>query len=271
MFIDGLDQPTPAYYFLKRTYEPVHVMLRLPHLVWAPGEKFPATATVLNGPEAAMSGLTVSVAVFDTNLSSLWSQESAVKLKHGASVTDFNLGDFTLPARLEDKFFIVVVELKRKTGEIVSRSVYWPRCLKKMSDPGFRAKYRSGPQPSLVFDRGPWLKKEIASKPGTTALSLKLVSVRDRGPNRSQIRLRLRNTGSHPAFLTRLDVQGTRRAFLGTDNWFWLAAGEERSLELEVLWRDPATRGKAWLTADAWNAPAVKLPVETQARTNAAR
>ena len=265
MFIDGLDQPTPAYYFLKRTYEPVHVMLRLPHLLWAPGEKFPAIATVLNGPEAATSGLKVSVAAFDTNIRSLWNQESAVTLKQGASVTDFNLGDFTLPARLEDKFFIVVTELKRQTGEIVSRSVYWPRCLKRMSDPAFRAKYRSGPQASLVFDHGPWLKKEITSSPGTTALKMELISVRDRGPNRSQIRLRLRNTGSRPAFLTHLDIQGTRRAFLATDNWFWFTSGEERSLEIEVLWQDPATRGKATLVAAAWNAPAVTLPVGTQA------
>ncbi|MCL5005653.1 MAG: beta-mannosidase [Acidobacteria bacterium] len=270
MFIDGLDQPTPAYYFLKRTYEPVHVMLRLPHLLWAPGERFPATATVLNGPETAMGGLKLSVTAFDTDFRALWSQERSVELKRGVPVTDFDLGSFTLPARLEDKFFIVVAELKRGTGEIVSRSNYWPRCLKKMADPAFRAKYRSGPQPSLVFDRGPWLKKEITTSPARTALRLDLISIRDQSRNHSHIGLRVRNSGSHPAFLTQLGVEGTQRAFLGADNWFWLASGEERSLEFEILWHDPATRANASLTAAAWNANKVRLPLATQAAQHAA-
>ncbi len=261
MFIDGLGQPTPAYYFLKRTYEPVHVMLRLSHLLWAPGAKFPVTATVLNAPEAAMSGLKVSAQAFDTNLRSLWTRERPIELKSGGAVDHFGLGDFTLPARLEDQFFIVVVELKRRNGGVVSRSVYWPRCLKKMLDPVFSAKYRSGPQPSLVFHHGPWLKNEIASSPGLTALKMEVVSKQDHGSNRSEIRLRLRNTGSHPAFLTHVDVEGTERAFLADDNWFWLAAGEERSLSLDVLWRAPATRDKAQLAVSAWNARAVKLPL----------
>jgi len=260
-FIDGLDQATASYYFLKRTYEPTHVMLRLPHLIWAKGEKVPVTAAVLNAPATAMSGLKISVTVFNTDLRSVWSQERAVTLKPGPSVTDVNLGEFTIPDNLEDKFFIIVAELKRGTGELVSRSVYWPRCLKQMSDPDFRAKYRSGPQPSLVFDQGPWLKKEIVSSPSKTRLQLEPVSIKDEGQNRSQLQLRVRNTGAHPAFLTKIDVQGTKRAFFGTDNWFWLASGEERLLEFQILWRDPATRDKAWLTVAAWNAESSKVPI----------
>lgn len=261
-FIDGLGQATASYYFLKRTYEPTHVMLRLPHLIWAKGEKVPVTAAVLNAPATATSGLKISVTVFNTDLRSIWSQERAVTLKPGPSVTNVNLGDFTIPDNLEDQFFIIVAELKRGTGELVSRSVYWPRCLKQMSDPDFRAKYRSGPQPSLVFDRGPWLKKEIVSTSSTTTLKLQLVSIRDDGRNRSHVQVRVRNTGRHPAFLTQLDVQGTKRAFFGTDNWFWLAAGEERWLEFEILWRDPSTREKAMLTVAAWNAQPATSPIK---------
>jgi beta-mannosidase len=137
-----------------------------------------------------------------------------------------------------------------------------------MSDPDFRAKYRSGPHPSLVFERGPWLKREIAASPATTTLKLQVVAVRDEGQNRSQIRVRVRNTGSHPAFLTKIDVQGTKRAFFGTDNWFWLSAGEERSLDFEVLWRDPATRHQALLTVSAWNAEGTNQPIEAVVKAN---
>ena len=261
-FIDGLDQATASYYFLKRTYEPTHVMVRLPHLIWAKGEKIPITAAVLNAPVTAPSDLKVSVNVFDAGLSSIWSQERHAVLRPGPSVTDVSLGDFTIPDNLEDKFFFLVAELKHDSGEVVSRSVYWPRCLKQISDPDFRAKYRSGPQPSLVFDRGPWLRKQVESGPAATALKLELVSKRNEGQYRTRIQVRVRNTGSHPAFLTRFDVLGTKRAFYGTDNWFWLAAGEERTLEFEILWRDLATRDQASLTLGAWNAPAVKTALK---------
>ena len=253
-FIDGLDQASASYYFLKRTYEPTHVILRLPQLVWARGEKIPVTAAVLNAPETAITGLTVSADVLDTDFRALWRQERAVRLEPGPSVADVHLGDFVLPDRLEDRFFIMVVELKRDSGDLVSRSVYWPRCLKQMSDPDFRAKYRSGPQHSLVFDHGPWLKKEVAASQARATLKVEVVDIGDEGPNRSAIRVRVRNSGSHPAFLTKVDVQGTKRALFGTDNYFWLAAGEERTLDFEILWRDPATRDKATLIVRAWNA-----------------
>jgi beta-mannosidase len=69
------------------------------------------------------------------------------------------------------------------------------------------------------------------------------------------VEVRVRNTGSRPAFLTDINLEGTQRAFYGTDNFFWLPAGEERRLEFEVLWRDPDTRSKAVWTVSAWNAP----------------
>ena len=257
-FVDGLDQATASYYFLKRTYEPVHVTLRLPQLIWAKGEKLPVNAAVLNAPDKAISGLVLSTTVLDTDFHSLWSQERTVALKPGPSVTDLNLGYFSIPDALEDKFFILVAELKRRSGELISRSVYWPRCLKQMSDPEFRRKYRSAPQPSLVFENGPWLKQEVAQSPARTTLKLQVVAIRDEGEYRSQIRLRVRNTGAYPAFLTKIDVLGTKRALFGTDNWFWLPAGEERSLDLEILWRDLATRQAALLTVGAWNAERVK-------------
>jgi len=51
-----------------------------------------------------------------------------------------------------------------------------------------------------------------------------------------------------------VNIVGTERVFYGTDNDMWLAPGEARTLEIHVQWRDPATRGAAAVTADAWNA-----------------
>jgi beta-mannosidase len=163
------------------------------------------------------------------------------------------MGEFTIPDTLEDKFFFVVAELKGADGKLVSRSVYWPRALKLMADPEFRQKYRATPQHSLVFDHGPWLHKQVEALP--TSLALEVVSEINTGGNRSRVEVRVRNTGSRPAFLTDINLEGTRRAFYGRDNFFWLPASEERRLRFEVLWRDPDTCGKAVWTVSAWNAP----------------
>ena len=159
---------------------------------------------------------------------------------------------FTIPDALEDHFFLIVAELSGADRTLISRSVYWPRCLKVMADDAFRLKYRSSPQPSLVFENGPWLRNEVQAN--KTKLALQLVSIREVGENESTIQVRVRNAGAQPAFYTELNIEGTKRTFYASDNGFWLAPQEERLLNIHVLWRDPESRSKAVLTLGAWNA-----------------
>jgi beta-mannosidase len=269
MLIDGLDQPTASYYFLKRTYEPTHVLVKLPELVWGKDEKIPITLSVLHTFPAPLGGLKVSAEIFGGKFEPLWRQERPLIAKAGPSVNNVELGEFAIPDSLQHKFFFVVAELKPANGKLLSRSVYWPRCLKAMEDPEFRKRYRASPQPSLIFEHGPWLKRQVTSVAPSTSLKLGLLSSRDIESNRSHLKVRLLNTGRAPAFLAQIDIQGTRRAFYATDEYFWLSPGEERDLEVEVLWRDPATRAAAKVSAWAWNAEAqaVSLPLPTASGT----
>jgi beta-mannosidase len=129
-----------------------------------------------------------------------------------------------------------------------------------MADAAFRTKYRSSPQPSIFFENGPWLRKEVQAN--QTKLALQIVSIRDEGENASVIQARVRNTGSQPAFYTEVNIDGTRRTFYATDNGFWLAPQEERLLDIHVLWRDPGTRLKAVLTLGAWNAETNSMQIK---------
>jgi beta-mannosidase len=268
MYLDWFGEATPNYYFLKRTYEPTHVLVRLPQLIWAKGEKLPITISVVQAPANPVSGLTASVEILDEHFERLWRQERPLAITPGPSVTDRKLGEFTIPDSLEDKFFFVLAELKEGNGKVISRSVYWPRCLKLMEDPGFRNKYRESPQPSLIFDRGPWLRQQVKSSPDRTSLELDLLSSEEVEQNWSRLKVRVRNTGPKPAFLTQIDVEGTKRASFGTDNFFWLASKEERVLEFDVLWRDPQTRDEAILTIAAWNAATQKVPLRLRSRAS---
>jgi beta-mannosidase len=260
--MDALDQATAMYYFLKRTYEPTHVLIRLPHLVWAKGEKVPISISVLQSAEMGLVGGKVSVEILDERFKRLWRQERAVLVKPGPSVNHVELGEFVIGPGLADHFFFLVAELRRSDERLLSRSVYWPRCLKVMEDTEFRARYRAVSRPSLVLDKGPWLRPQVAAM--RTSLELEVSKHQDIGGGQTRLRVRVRNTGLQPAFLTQIDIRGTRRGSYGTDNFFWLGPGETRFLDFRVWWKDPATRGQAAVIATAWNADLKEVPLRTQ-------
>ena len=261
MFVDYDGQPVASYYFLKRTYEPTHIAIDFPHLVWGKGEKFPLALSVVHSRPAPLKGLTATLEILDQRFQSLWRGERTLDVKPGPSVAHLNLGEFAIPDSLEDRFFYLVAELKGAGGKLISRSVNWPRVLSLMDDPAFHAKYRSAPQLSLTFDRGPWLRKQVAAEP--SSLEAHLVRRRGEGKDRTLFEVRVHNTGAKPAFYTEVNIDGADRTFYAGDNGFWLAPGEERLLDVHVLWRDrdPAARGKAVLTVGAWNAQPRRIPL----------
>jgi beta-mannosidase len=250
--MDAFDQSTSMYYFLKRTYEPTHVIVRLPHLLWAKEEKLPISASVMHGPDTALPASGLSVEVLNERFERIWKQERSITLKPGPSVTNVDLGDFSIDGSLADRFFFVIAELRRPDGVLISRSVYWPRCLKRMEDAEFRKTYRSSPQASLFFEKGPWLRRQVSSSP--TTLEISVVERRDVDEHQSRLKVRVRNAGLRPAFLTHIDIKDCRRAFYGDDNFFWLPPGEVRTLNFRVRWLDARARDRARLTVRAWNA-----------------
>ncbi|HUY12917.1 MAG TPA: beta-mannosidase [Terriglobia bacterium] len=254
-YIDGLNRSTAAYYFLKRTYEPTHITVRLPDLIWGAGEEVLVDVSVIQAPPQELSGLAASVDVYDTHFKRLWHASRAIELKAGPSVNDLELGKFKIPRDLEAHYFLMVAELRNQQGTLLSRSVYWPRCLKQMGDPAFRRQYRSSPQPSLVFNHGPWLRREVATT--RTTLELNLVANRRLGPHRSEIVVNVRNTGSRPAFLVHFKVLCTNCASYATDNFFWLDPGETRLVRIRILLK--GVEAPERVVVDAWNAPATTL------------
>ncbi len=127
--------------------------MNIPELIWGKGEKVPLSLSVMNSGGAALKDVTASLQVLDTSFHTLWRAEKKMDVKAGLSVGSVGMGSFTIPADLEDHFFFLVAELKQADHKLISRSVYWPRCLKAMADDAFRSKYRSSPQPSLTFEK----------------------------------------------------------------------------------------------------------------------
>lgn len=251
--VDGFGHPTAPYYFLKRTYEPVHVLAKLEHLLLAPGETMPIHAAVTNSATAGRAGLTVTARILDERFTELWKRSAPVVLKPGPSVATASLGAFPLPAK-GDCYIFLLMELRDAAGALVSRSVYHPRILNMLSDPNVLAGFRQAPKEWPSLDKGPWLKPAVAAN--ATSLALEMLHKKPAAQGRTEIQVRIRNTGKHPAFPVKVDITGARRSFFASDNYFWLAPGESKVVTAEVLWRDAGAATVA-VAASAWNAAAL--------------
>jgi beta-mannosidase len=263
--MDWFGQAAAPYYFLKRTYEPVHVTLDLQRLIWAESEEIQLIGKVINATGNNLSGH-ISVTVYDSKFNSLWTKKANVEIGKGPSVTQADLGNFKIPSGYTNRYLFVVAEFVNHGGEMISRSVYYPRVLEQMNEAEFYEKYVNEPVPWITLDKGPWLKPTVAET--QTKLTSELISLKSLSPDRSQMRVKVTNTGKVPAFMTKLDITGIKRAFYASDNYFWLAEGESREIEAEILWREPEASKKIALTASAWNAKTQveKLDLSSQKR-----
>ncbi len=248
--MDWFGQTSAPYYFLKRTYEPAHISLDLARLIWKPGESIDLMAKVTNSGKV-MPGSKISVSVFDDQFVRLFQEEKTTGISEGTSVTQVKFGSYSIPENYKDRFLFLIAELHNAQGELVSRSVYYPRVLTLMADPAFYSRYTSGPIPWITLDKGPWLKPTVAKK--QTKIQAEIIDIQNISEDRSRVKIKISNIGKVPAFMVNLNVDGIKRAFFATDNYFWLASNESREIEMNLLWRDERAGKNIVLNIGAWN------------------
>lgn len=249
--VDGNGQPSAPYYFLKRTYEPVHIALDIQRLLWAPGETFPLKVKVINGINQPASKAKVVVEVFDNQFKSVQMEEKQIHIQEGTSVSGINLTEFKIPETYKEKYFFIHVRLLSIDNQLISSAEYWPRTIQQMEEPEYNHQFNNEPVPWPTLDKGPWLKPTVAHT--KTTLDVKLISSKSDASNSSQIDLKVTNTGKIPAFMVNMDITGIKRAFYATDNYFWLAPGESKDITINVLWREPTDNKKVTMEIGAWN------------------
>ena len=248
--MDWFGQAAAPYYFLKRTYETTHVAIDLQRLVWGAGEHVGLVCKITHAGAVDFAGK-ISITIYDDTFKSLWNNETVVNVTEGPSVTPANIGEYQIPSDYRDRFLFVVAELRKSNGELVSRSIYYPRVLKQMENQVFHDKYVSEPIPWITLDKGPWLKPIVAKT--QAKLNAEILAIKSFSTERSQIKVKVTNIGKVPAFMTNIDISGIKRAFYATDNYFWVAPGESREITIEVLWREPSSGKNIVLEIGAWN------------------
>jgi len=176
----------------------------------------------------------------------------------GPSVTNaLETASFKIPEAYRDRFLFVLTELKDASGKLISRSFYYPRVISRMEDPAFHKEYTTTPINWISLDKGPWLKPTVAKT--SAKLSLTLISKQDKDAQNSVVKVKVTNTGKVPAFMTKLDITGTKRAMVASSNYEWLAPGESKEITTDVLWREPENKSSAIISVSAWNAPKAEV------------
>ncbi len=266
MLVDGFGQPCAPYYFLKRTYSKNSVALLMPRLIWGKSEKIPMEISVANVADKCEDAC-VEINVYSKDMRLVSSSKTHIgTLEPSPAAKKADGGAFEIPESFEDSFFFIEAVLRDGRGTALSRSVYWPRCLKAAADPAFKARLetmpvpykREFPWPSLKS--GPWLKPTLAAA-RKSALKLDLLSL-SRSGAKTVAKLSMENVSDTPAFMTRLDLENPNANFYSDDNFFWLAPREKKELKIS-LYDFPAGES-LHLSASAWNSDPVKISIKQQ-------
>lgn len=233
--VDGTGQPVAPYYFLKRTYEPVHVSLDLDRILWKPGEQFPIATKILNLSDSSSGKGSLSITILDEQFKEIYRQQKEIVWRQSPSVQTEKHQSWTIPANYNNRIFFVIAELKSE-GRLISRSVYWPRTVPQMSSPEFYQKYVSGPCFWPELTDGPFLKNVLQKAP-KTRLTFDIISKKSHRDGQYRITdylLNVSNIGTAPSPVTWLDLKETAPQFYAGDNFFWLWPGEKKTVPLKV-------------------------------------
>jgi beta-mannosidase len=248
--MDWFGQAAAPYYFLKRTYEPLHIAVDLERLLWKSAESIDLKVKIINSSDAVPAA-TISVSIYDDKFNPLYNKKQSIDVTQGTSVSNHNFDSYTIPGDYKDRFLFIVTELIDKEGSLLSRSVYFPRVLSGMDDPDFYNKYIREPIAWITLEKGPWLKPTVNAT--LTSLNVEMISHEKREDGNYELKLNIENTGRIPAFMTKIDVEGAKRIFYASDNYFWINPGEEKTIDLTLKFREEIDNKKIALKVGAWN------------------
>jgi beta-mannosidase len=202
----------------------------------------------------------VSITVFDDTFKPVSKLSKTISIKSGPAVTSGQVGKYTIPENYKDRFLLLLAEVRNAKGEMLSRSFYYPRVLKKMDDLVFYNKYISEPTPWVTLEKGPWLKPVIGTT--STRLMLDITSIQQLHENRSRLKVKITNSGKIPAFMTKVDISGIKRATFMSDNYMWLSPGEIKEVTIDVLWRESSAIDKVLISVRAWNSKVISKKLD---------
>ena len=259
--VDWYGRTKPAYYFVKRAYEPVHVFAPYRNANFFASESMVQQVCVANDGDR-LFGVRLTADIVTTEFALVDRHEKTIDIAaRGASVAmEINR---SVPEDDQGRALplFLVLTLQDADGDRLSRSVYWYN----FSNAG--AAHYMACRP--VFDDLSW---RVGCLDRLIATTLEVRSVEQKPPGVGagsngvlagdrRAAVLVKNTGDVPAFMVELDTVG-ETVVLFDDGAFWLDPGEERTITARLHPNAGLGAGsKTRVTARAWNAgdaPAVE-------------
>lgn len=118
--IDYLGDTKPAYWWIRRAYEPVHISARYDRITWEPRQKWHAEIWINNSLQA-LPACTWSVDVMDLHGVSLGHTESVLNLADNAAIP---AGEISVVLPTKRTIFLMLLTLVNAEGVVLSRNEY---------------------------------------------------------------------------------------------------------------------------------------------------
>lgn len=246
--VDGRGNPTAQYYAVKRAYEAYHPFIALEHLSLRPGEAI-SLPIKLFSTKKQEKPIELRLEVYDTGLQQVLSQTFVVKTRYMQSI---NAGIVTYtPQRVEEGYVIIRLGAFCD-GELVGESLYYPKYINALNDNDFFERMRREPLENMFFENGPFLYDTVLGS-GRGA-----INVQKKGTWMEEgmkvMRIEIENISDIPIYPVVVDSEDVETRIVSSDNYFFLAGREKRSVNIYYCADTPQVFG-----IEAWNANLVKI------------
>jgi beta-mannosidase len=264
--IDWFGQPQMSYYSTKRADEPVAVMANTNYFSWGPGSIFHASAFALNDTTKPLLGCRMTARVLDRAMNPVLVRSWSLTIPAGGIKSASHQIQWQIPPEMKDGYFFLEMTLNDAQGHRISTRAYWLRVLTSLAKPEALAKWQAKASAETTSTDGPWLKPQIAENHTTVAAEVDTSKVTG---SEMQVTVKVKNNGLKPAYPVKLSVGSDEYSSLWSDNYFWLAPGESKTIvgtiRLDMTGLDLVTHpvvAKATdvhLFVSAWNADTYDL------------
>lgn len=243
--VDGMGEPVAPYYAVKNSYASQMVFAALDYIIYAPEEDIKVPVKVINDSEKHLFAKAV-IDVFDSKFNKVSSKAADLSLSPNEYMkTAFTHSFKTLAAWADSHFYVRTTLFEN--GKMISSSFYPLLCLDRMSDKAFLEEYRSAPQENIMFDKGPFIKSELALT--SSKLEAEILKIEKQG-ERTHLQLKIK--ASAPSFPVMVKILDDATVSYESDNYFFMDKGEGKTVDMEIRNKGDLSR-ELTLCISSWN------------------
>ncbi|MDW7681758.1 MAG: glycoside hydrolase family 2 protein, partial [bacterium] len=250
--VDWYGTPKPAYYWIKRASERLHIASDFEKYLWKTGEQFKTDIWLLNDNSSPSHDLRYNVYLFDIYGQIISFRSGGCQI-HGNFSQIIDELNWQIDDNMQSRTFFIAARLLNSRGDFLSGTIYPIAVAKSTIDPKHRNSYNA------IFaemNNMPAASVEAVLSSGQFQLT---------ADGAGSAIVKLFNNSAQLAFFIRLRLDQEFGGFFAdySDNYFSLLPGETRDIEITFRQRHSLpSKAPLTLIIDGWNCRQQRLPIE---------